>query len=252
MNTNELTDKELLSYLQELQQQEEQELPDEYKNGESWQFVHKDNSLVPASKNEADAARKKASAIIHEKAVDKKRRKQEIINEAINSTFIDLNSPLTVEHKKLLISILTQQYTDCMKKHESYINNTIEKLLRMLMPRDLLNTWAKYKDTMVPLPAFTYKASKEYGQELSFKVTLDLPYYFRPEVCVDILKEHFSKQLPTIDKSVAFFYKHKETRTKQEVKIAQQLTQITSFFQLVKKNAFWYEALINKLKEQPQ
>lgn len=244
----ELSNAELSSFISELNREEATELPKEYADG-SWEYVHKNGALVPSTREAAEAAREKAIAIKQENAADRKRRKQEIVNDAINSTFIDLNSTLTVEHKKLLISILTEQYTTCMKKHESYINSTVEKLLRMFMPRDILNAWAKYKDTMIPSPGFTYEASKEYGQGLTFKVTLDLPMYFKQDTCMGILKEHFSYQLPVIDKAVAFFYKHKDMRTKQEVKFAQKLAKIGTFFQLVKSNPFWYEKLVNKLKE---
>lgn len=243
----ELSDAELNEIIDNLNK-EVAELPDEYKDGK-WDYVKKGDTLVPSTRKEAEAARNKAIIAKRENAADRKRKKQEIINEAINSTFTDLNSTLTVEHKRLLISLLTEQYTVCMKRHEKYINNTVEKLLRMFMPRDILNSWVKYKDTMIPSPGFIYEASKEYGQSLKFKVTLDLPMYFKQEVCMDILKEHFSYQLPVIDKAVVFFFKHKEMRMKQEVKFAQKLAKIGTFFQLVKSNPFWYEKLVNKLKE---
>lgn len=243
----ELSNDELNSFLNEINQKEAAELPSEYADGK-WEYVQKDGKLVPSTREEADKARKKALTALQEKKIERKKRKQEIIHEAINSTFIDLNSLLTVEHKKLLISILTNQYTECMKRHESYINSTVEKLLRLLMPRDILNSWNKYRDTMVPSPGFIYEASEEYGQGLTFKVNLDLPMYFKQDTCMNILKEHFSYQLPVIDKAVAFFHKHKDMRTKQEVKYAQRLTKISTFFQLVKHNAFWYEKLITELK----
>lgn len=242
----ELSNSELSSFLSEIQNEEAAE----QQENTTWEYVHENGKLVPSTREAADEARKKAIITLQKNAAEKKSRKKEIINEAINSTFIDLNSPLTVEHKKLLISLLTQNYTECMKRHESYINNTVEKLLRMFIPRDLLNSWAKYKDTMVPSPGFMYEASKEYGQGLTFKITIDLPMYFKEEACMNILREHFSRQLPVLDKAVAFFHKHKEMRTKQEVKYAQALTKIGTFFQLVKHNAFWYEKLVNELKKQ--
>ena len=238
---------ELSSILAEINQQEATELPEEYANG-SWEYVQENGILVPSTKKVADEARKRALETKQKNAIDRKRKKQEIINEAINSTFIDLNSPLTVYHKKMLISILTKQYTDCMKKHEFYINNSIEKLLKMLIPNDLLDSWNKYKDVMIPSPGFMYTASKEYGNGLTFKVTLNLPMYFQQNAYMNILKEHFSYRLPSIDKAVAFFYKHKDIKTKQEIKYAQSLTKINTFFQLVKYNAFWYEKLVNNLK----
>ena len=216
---------------------------------EHWDYAYKDGQLVPSSADEVKEARRKAADAKRNKSLENKQRKKQIIDEAINSTFVDLNATLTVEHKKLLIEVLTEPYTASMLKQETYINSTIEKCLRMVMPRDLLNAWAKYRNSMIPSPCFTYTASKEYGENKSFKVNLDLPYYFSQDTCMNILLEHFSNRLHVIDKAVVFFYKYKDTRTKQEIKIAQQLTKIRTFFELVQKNAFWYEKLINKLKD---
>lgn len=195
-----------------------------------------------ASKRISDIAKKEALA-------DKKRRKQEILIEAINSTFIDLNTPLTVEHKKLLIVLLTKHYAEKMEHHRGYINAAIEMAFKKAIPNDLINAYNKFPDAVAPFPGFTYQASKEYGQGLQFKVSLKLPLYFKPEDCTSILKEMLPiDRLASIDKAVAFFHKYKEARIKREVKIAEILTKITTFFQLVKKDPFWYDVLVQELK----
>lgn len=194
-------------------------------------------------------AQLKGAAANKEKAIERKRRKQEILIDAINSEFIDLNAQLTVAHKRMLIELLTETYTNNMKTHETYINNSIFRLLKPAIPNDLYNAWLKYKDSFIPMGGFTYTASKEYGQGLSFKVNIDLPLYFRPDDCHRILVENWPNRLITIDRAVAFFHKHKNTRTKREVKIAHQLTKISTFYQLVQANPFWYDKLIQKLKE---
>lgn len=197
-----------------------------------------------------DEAHKRAAASSREKSIERKQREREIVQEAINSTFIDLNAQLSVAHKKLLISLLTESYTYNMMRHESYINKRITEMLKLIIPSDLLNAYKLYRESVVPLVGFTYKASKEYGQGLQFKVTLDLPFYFHPDDIQNILQEHWPERLTSVDKAIAFFHKHKDTRTKREVSIAQQLTRVSTFYQLVKKNPFWYDTLVQELKRQ--
>lgn len=201
----------------------------------------------------ARADRQKANSTKNDACIDKKKRKQEIINEAIHSAFIDLNAPLSVVHKKLLISLLTKHYTEKMEHHDKYINATIEATLKNAIPYDLLNTFAKFPDVVMPFPGFMYKAGKEYGQGLQFKASPKIPMYFAPDDCTDIVKKLLHpKRLASLDKAVAFFHKYKSIRSKQEIKIAEALTKIATFFQLVKKDPFWYDTLAQELKRQQE
>lgn len=228
---SEISDKELSSFLQEIDSQEAT-----------------DNLTIGGiTLNEAQ---KRSVESRKAKSVERKQREKEIVQEAINSTFIDLNAPLSVAHKKLLIKLLTDGYTQNMMRHESYINKRITEMLKLIIPSNLLNTYRQFKESVIPADGFVYTASKEYGGGLQFKVTLDLPFYFHPSDIQSILMEHWPKRLISVDKAVAFFHKHKETRTKREVLIAQQLTRISTFFQLVKKNPFWYDTLVQELKKQ--
>lgn len=251
-----------------LQREEAEELESAIPNEDitsdkAWGWARKDNEqkvvcvkqFEPALRSvalaSAKADRKKAEEAKKETTIERKRRKQEIVNEAITSTFIDLNAPLTVEHKKLLITLLTKHYTEKMEHHDSYINATIEMALKKGIPHDLLNAFAKFPDAVAPFPGFVYVASQEYGQGLQFKVCPKIPLYFQPNDCNNIVRKLLSAgRLASLDKAVAFFHKYKNTRSKQEIKIAEALTRIATFFQLVKKDAFWYEALVNELKKQ--
>lgn len=253
--------------IKEIQQQEAEELesalPDEdLTSDNAWGWARKDNGpqvvsvrqFEPALKSiamaSAKADRQKANKAKSEVAVDRKRRKQEIINEAINSTFIDLNAPLTVEHKKLLISLLTKHYTEKMQHHDSYINATVENALKKAIPHDLLNIFAKFPDTVVPFPGFTYIASEEYGQSLQFKVCPNIPMYFQPEDCNNIIRKLLPQsRLASLDKAVVFFHKYKNLRSEREIKVAESLTRVATFFQLVKRDPSWYDLLITELKK---
>ena len=273
-----LTDVELNSLLTELeqdypgltsdrivqiQQEEAEELnsvgqDNKLTSDDAWGWARKQDTVSvkqfePALKSIARASARvdsqKAKLAKELKAKERKKRKLEIVNEAINSTFVDLNAPLTISHKKLLITLLTKHYTEKMEHHSSYINSAFDAAFRKAIPHDLLNTYYKFKDTMLPFPGFTYIASKEYGQGLPFIVTLDLPLYFKPDDCNGIIRELLpANRLASLDKAVAFFHKYKSVRSKQEIKIAEALMKISSFYQLVKKDAFWYDTLITELK----
>lgn len=252
-----------LDRIAQIQQEEAEELnnveqDNELTSDDAWGWARKQDAISvkqfePALKSVARASAKvdsqKAKSAKELKAKERKKRKLEIVNEAINSTFVDLNAPLTISHKKLLITLLTRHYTEKMEHHSSYINSAFDAAFRKAIPHDLLNTYYKFKDTMLPFPGFTYIASKEYGQGLPFKVTLDLPLYFRPDDCNGIIRELLpANRLASLDKAVAFFHKYKSVRSKQEIKIAEALMKISSFYQLVKKDAFWYDTLITELK----
>nr|DAW00982.1 MAG TPA: hypothetical protein [Caudoviricetes sp.] len=228
---SEISDKDLSSILQDINSQD---AADELKIGGI--------TLVEAHKRSVESRKARS--------IERKQREKEIIQEAINSTFIDLNAPMSVAHKKLLIKLLTDTYTQSMVKNETYINKRISEMLKLIIPSDLLNAYRLHKGSVVPADGFMYMASKEYGQGLQFKVSLDLPFYFHPNDIQPILAENWPERLINIDKAIVSFYKNKKTRTKREVAVAQQLTRISTFFQLVKKNPFWYDILVQELRRQ--
>ena len=254
----ELSNEELLQYAAELEEINNSGLAEETMGDNAWSMAQlKPREISPALKRDVDDLRKRNAEKLKQYNAEKKIRKKEIVSEALNSTFIDLNSTLTVEHKKLLISLLTSEYTAKMEKQINYINKNIERGLRSLMPKDILNSWNKHPDLMIPSPGFTYHASKEYagtdanGNALEFKVTLNLPMYFHPN-CEETYKKYFESRVPVIDKAVELFNKYKTQRNKQEVKYANTLTKINTFIKLLEHNAIWYEKLIIELKKQKE
>ena len=88
---------------------------------------------------------------------ERKRAEREAVHEALNQTYLDLNSVIEVENKKLLISLLVKGYTDNMEKYKSYIESTFDKCFRKLIPNEIMKVWQKYSETMVPFPGFTYE-----------------------------------------------------------------------------------------------
>lgn len=180
---------------------------------------------------------------------ERKRAEREAVHEAINQTYLDLNSVIEVENKKLLISILVKGYTDNMEKYKNHIERTLDKFFRKLIPADVMKLWQKYPETMVPFPGFTYECTKDYGEGKTYRVNLDLPMYFRPELCTNLFREKCKDKYPRLEKSIVMFYYHKGIRAETEVKYARTLAGITTYYQLLKKKPYWYSLLIKQLKE---
>ena len=252
---SELSKSELDDFLAEINSEEAIELP-----AQETQEAHErkprkhykksaDGMLVECTEEEWLEMRKKSAATRSKNTYNRNVKRREIIKEALNSDYVDLNSPISVENKKLLIEKLVKKNSAIMKGEETYINNLFTRHMGYLIPKDLLNAWKNYKDCMVPAPSFTYTASEEYGQGLSFKVNVNLPMYFSSEACTTFIDEHYPDLRPKIDRAVTVFYKHKDERNKLEIRCAQMLTKVATYYQLLKLNPIWYDTLIKAMKE---
>lgn len=184
------------------------------------------------------------------KRLEIKRRKLEIQKEALNSEFINIYSKLEVEHKKLLIKLLTDEYSKVMVRSEAFINRRVEALLKNYIPVSLRRCFAQYREAFIVNPGFLYIASKEYGEGKSIWVTPKLPYYFTQGTELGILKENEAFYLFKIDKAVVQFHTAKDMLSKRELQYAVKLRDIRAFYQLANKMPFWYDTLVQELKRQ--
>lgn len=203
-----------------------------------------DLELAPVEKIEPN---KKISSV--ERYEKRRREEREAIHEALNQTYLDLNSVIDTENKKTLIALIVKGYTDNVNKYKNYIEHTFDKSFRKFIPTEILKIWQKYPETMVPFPGFTYKCSNEYGQGKSYFVALDLPMYFRPEICQEMFKKHCESKVMRVEKSIALYYYHKQVRAEAEVRYAKTLAGIITYYQLLRKKPFWYSLLIKHLKQ---
>ena len=191
-----------------------------------------------------------ARAMTKNKNIEIREKKKQIIEEALCSETIDLDAPLTVYHKKLIIESLVKNTTERLRYWEKFVNKTIEIALKASIPTDLMSSWKAYPEKVVPFDKFTYTASKEYGQGLTFVATPHLPDYFKPEACQNIVYNNLTAdRLMRLDKAIVSFHKFKEKRMQNEVKTATALVKITTFMQLLNKKPLWYEKLIELLEK---
>lgn len=248
---SELSKSELDDFLAEINSGEAIKLPtqevDKQKPKKQYKAVN--GKLVECTEEEQSRMHKKSAATRSKNTYNRNVKRREIIKEALNSDYVDLNTPISVDNKKLLIEKLVKKNSTIMKGEETYINNTFTRYMGFLMPKDLLNAWKNYKDCMVPAPGFMYTASEEYGQGLSFKVNIDLPMYFSSDACTTFIDEHYPDLRCKIDRAIAVFYRHKDERNKLEIRYAQTLTKVTTYYQLLKHDPIWYDTLIKAMKE---
>lgn len=188
------------------------------------------------------------------KSIEKQKLAREIKLEALHDVNVDLYKPLTLWHKQMVIRLLTKKYNLSMINCNTFLKAKGQQAMSLVIPRDLRECYNKYRDVFMPMPAFTYTATKEYGQELQYEFHLDLPYYFSFEILPKIFRKALiiaangNNLVFSVDKNIAIYNKIKSQRDKREILIAKKLIMCNTFMDLVDLDAFWYEALVNELK----
>lgn len=174
-----------------------------------------------------------------------------IQREAFNQDFIKLSDPVGKENLKALISILVQEHTRMVDKYTAFINKRLTALLNPFIPRRLRICKELYPNAIRICPGFLYRASKEFGQGKVFWASPNIPYYIEQNKEQQILIEHKAEFLISVDKAVANFHIHNEKRAAKEMKYASLIIQkgVHTFFELLRLNPFWFEALYKHLKD---
>lgn len=254
MKSIRLDEQELSSFLAEINSQEAAELPDDLLSDKAWiNEIEKDENGIchKAIKLTEDVYGEKRKKGIHNRvgeANTKKQRKKEIIQEAINDSFIDLNALITIEQKRLLLEHEASKYTNKMKSFESQINKTFFNFIYYRLPKAVRYCWEEYPQIMIPLEPFNYQASEDFGKGYAFKISINVPSYFSSEQILSMMQLHKPESLMYADRAIANFYKYKDSRTSAENRLANKLINIKTFYQLLKKEPLLYEVLINILK----
>lgn len=246
---NEISNKELSSYLQEINAEEAAELPQDLVGNKVWNPWTTLENGVPKQgirTNQEFFERKKQS--YNEKKAERQKKSREIRQKALSDRFIDLNAPLSVNNKKLLIQLEAAKYTEKMEEHEQRINHLFQVYAIQYSPKVVKACWDYYPKVIVPMEPFTYQASEDFGQGLQFRVNIVAPGFYSHSELLEKMNERTPATLISIDKLIVKFYKFKDAQSKLEVTMANKLLNMKSFYDLLQVNPFWYETLINKLK----
>lgn len=186
----------------------------------------------------------------HERKLRNRERKTLIRREAFNQDLIPLSNPVDKAHLRLLVEVLTRKYTNDMNRYSGYVNKRLTKLLSPLIPHRLRLCRIAYPNAFKQHPGFLYRASKEYGQGLTFWATPDIPYYFEQGTEQGVIEGSDPSLLYAVDKAIAAFNEVREKRKEVEVKSASKLlrSRIKTYFDLLKLDPYWFEALYNEIK----
>ena len=179
----------------------------------------------------------------------RKHDKIQINRAAFDQTDLTLNDVVTQDQLKMLIADLTSEHTRMIEKLFTYINKRVNDLLRPLIPRAIRVCAERYPHSVVFSPGFMYQASKEYGENKLFWVTLTCPYYFLQGTEQDALLHAKPDLLYSVDKAIVQYYYHKGVLAEKEVKYATSLVnkKIKTYFDLLKYNPFWFAKLYKLL-----
>lgn len=171
---------------------------------------------------------------------------------AFSQDYLRLSDPIGNDNLKLLITLLTSEHTKMVEKYAAYINKRLTILINPLIPRRLRICKMIYPEAMKECPGFLYKASKEYGEGQTFWAMPDIPYYFKQNTEQAELQKSikYTNYLINIDKAIASHNMHNKVRAEKELKYASMIIRkgVYSYFDLLRLNPFWFEILFNSLK----
>lgn len=250
----ELSNDELSSYLQEINAEEAAELPQDLTGNKAWApWTTLNSEGVPErgvkTRDELVNQAKKARMSRSEQRAERKKQAREIRQNALSERFIDLNSPLTVEYKKLIIQQEAKKYTEAMLKCEQIINAQFKKYVMCCLPKVVIACWNYYPSVIIPMEPFTYQASEDFGKGFTFRVNIEVPGLFSADELIKTMTARVPQRLIGIDKMIVKFNRLKDAQSKFEIYAANKLLSMRTIYDLLSVNPFWYNDLINKLKE---
>lgn len=221
---------------------------EEYYGDDAWRQIATNTTLLFGKEKKSRAIKSSIEAN-KQKLRNLKQDRIDIQRKAFSQEDINLSDPVGNENIKKLISLLVAEHTKMINKYESYINKRLAALLSPFIPHKLRACKTLYPNSIVLCPGFLYKASKEYGEGLTFWATPDIPYYFAQNTEQKILMQNKPEYLFSVDKAVVFYYEHLKKRTEKELKYASMTVQkgVYTYFDLLKLNPFWFDTLYNYL-----
>lgn len=184
--------------------------------------------------------------------------KIEINRMAFDQTILPLSERITLEHKRLIIELLTRPIRNLITKYEKYVNTRIAKLLLPAIPYPLKLAHLKWPWVFIQNPGFLYKTHERMGPVMTFWANPDIPYFFKQGTEQTILEERDASLVPyfldCIDRAIIRWYKAKENLANREVMYAAKMINIkgNTYYHLLMLNPFWFEKLYNEVKSRQQ
>ena len=116
-------------------------------------------------------------------------------------------------------------------------------------PKVIKACWDYYPKVIIPMEPFTYQASEDFGKGLTFRVNVEAPGFHSASEIIEKMTIKNPQKLIAIDKMIVKFNRLKDAQSKFEIHAANKLVGMRTIYDLLSVNPFWYNDLINKLKE---
>ena len=175
---------------------------------------------------------------------------------AFDQKLLPLGDTIPVEHKRLVIELLTKPLRLLIVKYEQYINNRITKLLAPAIPAPVKLAAIKWPWIFIQNPGFLYKTSPHFGEVKTFWVNPNLPYFFKQGTEQTILEERDASLSPyfldCVDRAIHRWYSAREKLAEREVYFASKMINIkgNTYYHLLMLNPFWFEKLYNYIRDE--
>ena len=117
------------------------------------------------------------------------------------------------------------------------------------LPKVVIACWNYYPSVIIPMEPFTYQASEDFGKGFTFRVNIEVPGLFSADELIKTMTARVPQRLIGIDKMIVKFNRLKDAQSKFEIYAANKLLGMRTIYDLLSVNPFWYNDLINKLKE---
>ena len=175
---------------------------------------------------------------------------------AFDQKLLPLGDVIPVEHKRLVIELLTKPLRLLIVKYEQYINNRITKLLAPAIPAPVKLAAIKWPWIFIQNPGFLYKTSPHFGEVKTFWVNPKLPYFFKQGTEQVILEERDASLSPyfldCVDRAIHRWYSAREKLAEREVYFASKMINIkgNTYYHLLMLNPFWFEKLYNYIRDE--
>lgn len=225
-------------------------------------FALNDDSIVAISENplknstnltRAERLRQESIKYNHNRDL----HKIEINRMAFDQKILPLSEKITLEHKRLVIELLTQPLRELIVKYENYINKRIAALLMPVIPAAVKLASAKWPWIFIQNPGFLYKTRITHnGESKTFWAEPKVPYFFKQGTEQIILEERDASLVPyfldSVDRAIFRWYSTREKLTEREVHFASKMINIkgNTYYHLLMLNPFWFEKLYEHVKNE--
>ena len=112
-----------------------------------------------------------------------------------------------------------------------------------------MSLWNVSPSFIITMDSFPCQASEDFGKVFTFRVNIEVPGLFSADEVIKAMIARVTQRLIGIDKMIVKVNRLKDAQSKFEIYAANKLLGMRTIYDLLSVNPFWYNDLINKLKE---